>query len=713
MHPNLLRQNLPKVWGAFYGRFFKPQPIQLEAAAPLLGGENGLLVSATASGKTEAYAAPLVERHWDDLRARRLTVLIITPTRALANDLQARLLPPLERCKVKVTLRTGDHPLPLREGAGGVLVTTLESLDSLLCRYPAQLLGIKSVVLEELHVVDGTPRGDQLSILLERLDTLLHSPKACALPYGLGGLGLPLQRVAVSATPGCGAEIVSKYLGGRGQIISIPQERRFVAQLVHPKALEGEESPAQQAKAKLEAIISFCLEEKAPKMLVFVSSRAEAELLVAAAANCHPNPFGAAVYSHHSSLSSQARERVEEQFAQQTAALCCATSTLEVGIDIGDIDGVAFTAPNADLNSFWQRLGRSGRRGQVTKFLGLYGDYWQELQYRHLLEAARAGQSVSEHPPFCTSVLIQQSLSLVCQNPRHLLTPKALLERLPAYLQGRYSSAQIGRLYDHLASEGWLRVERRGESYAWGPKLEELFTRGEMHHNIARGGGGGGYQVLEGRQNVLLGEISGQRGWQVGDYLRLGGRTYKVVRLGAGRQLVVAAQAGVPPQLWRSCEFQSAGGPRWGRAWTRDLGRYLGFPEGETLWTQPQRGEWLYSHFWGSWGGSLLAACLQAEGYPEAKANPYVLSVGRPLEVPQRYLSPLSWKLSLKGLARELRSRLDLGPWSYLLTPELLAEDLERWLEWLELESAWRLLARPHPAEAQLSRYLCAAASQL
>ena len=108
-----------------------------------------------------------------------------------------------------------------------------------------------------------------------------------------------------------------------------------------------------------------------------------------------------------------------------------------------------------------------------------------------------------------------------------------------------------------------------------------------------------------------------------------------------------------------------------------------------------------------------MAACLQAEGYPEAKANPYVLSVGRPLEVPQRYLSPLSWKLSLKGLARELRSRLDLGPWSYLLTPELLAEDLERWLEWLELESAWRLLARPHPAEAQLSRYLCAAASQL
>ena len=114
MHPNLLRQNLPKVWGAFYGRFFKPQPIQLEAAAPLLGGENGLLVSATASGKTEAYAAPLVERHWDDLRARRLTVLIITPTRALANDLQARLLPPLYRRKVKVAQRTADHPLTVR-----------------------------------------------------------------------------------------------------------------------------------------------------------------------------------------------------------------------------------------------------------------------------------------------------------------------------------------------------------------------------------------------------------------------------------------------------------------------------------------------------------------------------------------------------------------------------------------------------------------------
>ena len=90
----------------------------------------------------------------------------------LVHYLVNRISVPLSRCSVNVLLRTGDHPTPLRDKKVGVLVTTLESLDSLLCRWAVQLLDIKAIVFEELHVAEGTARGDQLAVLAERLDVL-------------------------------------------------------------------------------------------------------------------------------------------------------------------------------------------------------------------------------------------------------------------------------------------------------------------------------------------------------------------------------------------------------------------------------------------------------------------------------------------------------------------------------------------------------------
>ena len=170
-----IAQTLRLAWPAFFQSFGRLTEVQRKAIPGIYQGQDILICSPTASGKTEAVCAPLVERYIH--RKDDWTILYICPTRALVNDLYYRLEGPLIRMGVTLVRRTGDHR-DTKEDTAKVVLTTPESFDSLMCRgrLPKEkghiLANVVAIVLDEVHLLAGTPRGEQVRWLIERLRRL-------------------------------------------------------------------------------------------------------------------------------------------------------------------------------------------------------------------------------------------------------------------------------------------------------------------------------------------------------------------------------------------------------------------------------------------------------------------------------------------------------------------------------------------------------------
>ena len=163
-----LKKELKRTWITVFGRFGKLLPVQIEAIPVVLRGKNAVITSSTASGKTEAVIAPLVERFFNE-NWTGFAILYIAPTRALVNDLFYRFFEQLEEVNISMLLKTGDRSSFNLKKLPNLLVTTPESFESLLCRHPEIFIDLKAVVLDEIHLIDNTYRGDQIRLLLKRL----------------------------------------------------------------------------------------------------------------------------------------------------------------------------------------------------------------------------------------------------------------------------------------------------------------------------------------------------------------------------------------------------------------------------------------------------------------------------------------------------------------------------------------------------------------
>lgn len=706
-------ERLSRVRGAFYGSFYKPRQIQFDAIEPIMQGRNVVLSSCTASGKTEAYLAPLTERWLEPMRAGKLCLLIVCPTRALANDLVKRISVPLSRCSISVLLRTGDHPNPLKDKKVGVLVTTLESLDSLLCRWAVQLLDVKAVVFEELHVAEGTARGDQLSVLAERLDVLLHCAKATQIAGTLGNLGLSLQRLAVTATPGNAEVINQKYLAGQAVVVENKQGVNFEVDYCRPydeDTISSTDAKQARAIAFLRSCIKYCRQNDCQKMLVFVKSRAEAELLASSKGYISDNPFGNAVFSHHSSLGTEQREKVEKNFAAYQKAICFATSTLEVGIDIGDVDAVALTAPPMDVNAFLQRVGRSGRRGQTPKVLCLYETNFEKAQYEHLVGAAQVGTLFSDHPPFLSSVLIQQSASLVCQSAADMISKSSLHNRLPAYLRQVYTEDVCEKILQGAMHNDLLKVRRQG-GYSRSEKLKEAFEKGEIHHNISRTvAGRGKISVIDKASNRIIGTLSGNSTLLVGDFFYFSGTSYRVISGPKDGKIMACPDRNVDHSKLRRCDFEASGLPKVSEIWTADFAKFLAIPTDCSCYTLYGADLLVCSHFMGTVGGVFLKVFLDCLGYSDSKANAYVIMCSSLEEVKALAMSSGALQMIIRQNIESLAQKLDLGPWSSCLPDELLEKEVLKVAEHIHLFEHMRQFDNFIPAEATQSVWLCGAA---
>jgi ATP-dependent Lhr-like helicase len=641
------RELLPRTWYAFLARFPQPRPIQTAAMGPLTEGKNVLLASATASGKTEAYAAPLVERCYEALKAGQPALLIVSPTRALVNDLARRLEAPLERCGLQLTRRTGDHTSNL-EDRPGVLLTTPESLDSLLCRHPRWLAPVRAVVLDELHVLTPSCRGSQLLFLLERLQRVVTATG-----------GPTVQRVAASATVGWARQLADRYLGPESEV-----------------AAEAGGRELDYAEAEAEELREAVTTSGARKVLLFTPSRARAEGL-AGELTGQP-PFGRCVLVHHASLSRPERERVEKAFLSSPTALVLATNTLELGVDIGDVDLVATLGPPADVSSLLQRAGRGNRRSGRCRLLGLWETPSQRVRLAHLVRCAKEGRLLEPWPALWSSVLVQQAFSLVYQNPGRVLTAEALEQRCPPELR-RDSEELLARLVER----GWF--EAAGSRYKPAAKLERLYERGLIHTNLDSGGGS--VEVVDAHTGRVVGQLQPDREGKLPDQVSLGGRTRK---LGPTRGRQVAATALEGPGEAR---FVSRGRAPMSHPLAHDLAAYLGQPPGLS-YLELEDDELILGHFQGTARGLLLAEWVRSrKAVKKVCFSPCVLRVygkWRPQDLDPEELARL-----LPRVAARLGKELGAGPWAAELPPGWLAQDLAQGMEL----AAWTGQLQAQPAE--------------
>ncbi len=458
LHEQLaLKARLPRAWPAFFERYGSFTPAQLLAIPPLLAGANLLLCAPTAGGKTAAALAPLLERHCPPRRPpNTLRILYLTPTRALVNDLRTRLAHPLATLGVRLGVKTGDGSFAAGRPPD-LLLTTPESLDSLLATRAALFSQLQAVVIDELHIFDGTPRGDQLLALLARLAQV----RAYAASRG-DAPDAGLQRVALSATLVGPEAAATRYLGP-AQVVRVPGGRALNAELIAMGA----------TGAGLHELLASCGRRGWRKLLAFCNSRAEVEACAAAVRDA--GSFGGGVFTHYSNLEPRRRREIEQSFAAAEAAICFTSSTLELGIDIGSIDAAVLIGPPGSAASFAQRLGRANRRGGAVNLACCYHTPLERLLFQALLETSERAMALPQGaaaPAFRPSVAVQQIFSLIKQSPTAALRPV----QLEGLFAGLLAPAELGALLTELSLRGYLAPGRPGELRA-GERLARLFDQ--------------------------------------------------------------------------------------------------------------------------------------------------------------------------------------------------------------------------------------------
>lgn len=320
-------------------------PLQEASILPITGGQNAIMLAPTAGGKTEAAFLPVLSRmlteNWSGL-----SVLYICPIKALLNNLETRLSNYSHLVGRRCALWHGDiktsPKAKILTDTPDCLLTTPESLEVMLISRrvdKSHLFGsLKAVIVDEVHAFAGDDRGWHLISILERLTKLA---------------GRELQRIGLSATVGNPEELLEWLTGqpGTGQVIA--------------PATSG----AQAADVQLDyignlqnAAIVISRLHCGEKRLVFCDSRARVEELAS-----NLRGLGVETYVSHSSLSLDQRRQAETAFSTGNNCVIVATSTLELGIDVGDLDRVIqIDAPNT-VSSFLQRMGRTGRRASSER----------------------------------------------------------------------------------------------------------------------------------------------------------------------------------------------------------------------------------------------------------------------------------------------------------------------------------------------------------
>ena len=484
---------LPLVWDAFYGRFDHLREIQRRAAPVILDGHNALIISSTAGGKTEAVFAPLVERLIQE-GWKGMSIIYVSPTRALASDIRGRMEEMLTPLGIKAALRSGDIKELDRENPQDVLVTTPESLDSLISHNPDKMRDVRAVVLDELHMVDGTYRGDQLRILLRRVAALSSGQ---------------ISVYAASATVSDPHGLAARYMSSP-QIVSAPGGRGIDYRIV----------------PTLEQATRVFRERGLKKCLIFCNTPEEVETL----ANGDLRRWFPAhiIKVHHGKLQVPKRAEAERALRSDERTICACTSTLEVGVDIGDIDMVILANRPRSIASIAQRIGRANRREKRISTIAVARSAGEAAYYDKVFEAIVRSRYASEEHSFDPSVAVQQVFSA-------LSAPAGSARgEVEAWFRGVMVPEDISAVWDHLHDGGWIE-QREDGAWVAAKRAKELGAK--IYSNIP---GSESIEVVETETGLPIGDIA----LPVDNIFILGGQAWLVRKRLSNRVLVSKVDSG-------------------------------------------------------------------------------------------------------------------------------------------------------------------------
>ncbi|MFD1146350.1 DEAD/DEAH box helicase [Saccharothrix hoggarensis] len=486
------------------------RPLQAEAVRPLVDGDDAVLLAPTAGGKTEAACFPLLsamEQHkWTGV-----SVIYVCPLKALLNNLHPRLEAYAAWLGRRVGLWHGDTSQSTRQkilrDPPDVLLTTPESLEAMLVSVKVEhgtfFAGLRTVVVDEVHAFAGDDRGWHLLAVLERLTRVV---------------GRRIQRVGLSATVGNPHDLLNWLQGsGRGE---------RPARVIAPGVTDAAVNPASVGEIELDYVGSVSNAatvisslHRGEKRLVFCDSRRLVEELGEALRS-----RGVTTFLSHASLSVDERRQAELAFAEARDCVIVSTSTLELGIDVGDLDRVIQINAPGSVASFLQRLGRTGRRAGTVRnclFLAIRRNQVPWTAGLLLLWSRGFVEPVTA-PPQPRHIVAQQVLALALQENR-------IGDRL--WVEGWNGLAPFDRsaepILRHLVDNGFL--DRDGDMLFIGPAAEQRFGRRHFMDMTAVFTAPPQFTVLHGRREIgrtdpalLTEKVEGPR------LLLLGGRSWKV-----------------------------------------------------------------------------------------------------------------------------------------------------------------------------------------
>lgn len=465
--------------------------IQQEAFEPIYTGQSCTIEAPTSGGKTEAVLFPLLSRIKPDKNSG-FKVLYIAPLKALLNDLELRIVPYakmsyLEAFKWHGDVSQGDK-IQQMIFPSDILLTTPESIEAILLRKAnwAQVFeNLETVVIDEAHYFALTERGSHLVSLLERLDA---------------GIGKLPQRIAVTATIGNPNELLNWMSGTRTEgksIRTISKKEKEKDFCIHYFDNDG--------KGLEEALYRLLAKKKS---IVFERSRSKTEETAARINEFNiqtTSPKPIKVRTHHSSVSKQWREKAEKSIKLGTESSLDAiisTSTLELGIDIGDLDQVIQVGGLNSPGSFLQRVGRTGRReGRPQFFRGLCAD---EEELTLLTGCVSLGlKHISESILFPKKAFHILAHQIICMCLQKLGATEEeiwkILSRASCF--SGISYLEFKTLINFMLKTEYLRSVGQGVLVA-GNKSEEQFLRANWKRLFAIFDTGPMYNVVDGKKMI-------------------------------------------------------------------------------------------------------------------------------------------------------------------------------------------------------------------
>ncbi len=405
---------LPAAFAAWFAaRGWSPRVHQLALIAHAQRGESALLIAPTGAGKTLAGFLPtLIDLAQTPRRARKggVHTLYVSPLKALAVDVARNLEAPIHEMGlgVRVETRTGDTPASRRQrqrrDPPDVLMTTPEQLALLMggADAGAMFAGLKRVVLDELHAIVQSKRGDLLALCLARLRRI--APQAVFV-----GLSATVREpddlrrwLVAQGERAAMAALIETPPGAPAQIGMLDIEERL------PWSGHG----AGHSIANVYEMI-----KRSKTALVFVNTRAQAEAVFQQLWAINDDALPIAL--HHGSLDASQRRRVEEAMAQGRLKGVVCTSTLDLGIDWGDVDLVINIGAPKGASRLTQRIGRANHRlDEPSHAILVPSNRFEVLECRAAIEAARAGaQDTPAARTGALDVLCQHILGMACAEP--------------------------------------------------------------------------------------------------------------------------------------------------------------------------------------------------------------------------------------------------------------------------------------------------------